>query len=260
MVLKWGEEHDLIMGDCYTARIDWQEYACEEKEIDLDRSLKNTYKGQQHVILDIPREFERDLKEDVNSPKHSSRMVDSLCRINQDLKNTTPYRLSGKYEHEIINMLTDSFRRHFEREQEKAQQLFEKMYSDEVYNDKEQEMRLKEGAIDTNCEVLADKIEQFMFERGEYDYPPEEQIRWVGDNAYEAEAVKRFEVTKTIREAILGVASDDIGGIEPLMEYLNGEIGAMAEDDELLQTAEQLITELNEVMEKQAEIEFPERE
>lgn len=82
------------------------------------------------------------------------------------------------------------------------------------------------------AQLLANEIEQFMFERGEYDFHLEDRIRWLISDERKGNA-------GYIRDEIL---KDNIGFIT---EYLTSEISSMCEDDELIPKAEKLIGELN---------------
>lgn len=83
------------------------------------------------------------------------------------------------------------------------------------------------------AQLLANEIEQFMFERGEYDLHLDDRIRWLKTDDRKGNA-------KYIRDEIL---NDNIGF---LTEYLTSEISSMCEDDELIPKAEKLIEELND--------------
>ena len=100
---------------------------------------------------------------------------------------------------------------------------------------------------------LADKIEQVMFERGEYDFGEGDRVRWLDNipNAYDlADSPAlldsaRQRVTDCIESALDGKANEEIGGIQPLMEYLNDQINEMDEEDELIPTCEKLLSEMD---------------
>ena len=81
---------------------------------------------------------------------------------------------------------------------------------------------------------LADKIEQFMFERGEYDYSPEEHISWVKNND------SREDVTKSIRKDI------ENNNVDALINYLDVEESVMSAEDELCDVAIELMDKLKE--------------
>lgn len=110
----------------------------------------------------------------------------------------------------------------------------------------------KESAERPNRD-LADKIEQVMFERGEYDFGESDRVRWLDNvpNAYDLADYPalldsaRERVTDCIESALDGKANEEIGGIQPLMEYLNDQINEMVEEDELIPTCEKLLSELN---------------
>lgn len=83
------------------------------------------------------------------------------------------------------------------------------------------------------AQLLANEIERFMFERGEYDFHLEDRIRWLKTDDRKGNA-------KYIRDEILNY------NIGFLTEYLTSEISSMCEDDELIPKAEKLIEELND--------------
>ena len=83
------------------------------------------------------------------------------------------------------------------------------------------------------AQLLANQIEQFMFQRGEYDFHLEDRIRWLISDDRKCNA-------GYIRDEIL---KDNISFIT---EYLTSEISSMCENDELIPKAEKLIEELND--------------
>lgn len=83
------------------------------------------------------------------------------------------------------------------------------------------------------AQLLANEIEQFMFERGEYDLHLDDRIRWLISDDRKGNA-------GYIRDEIL---KDNISFIT---DYLTSEISSMCENDELIPKAEKLIEELNE--------------
>lgn len=85
------------------------------------------------------------------------------------------------------------------------------------------------------AQLLANEIEQFMFERGEYDLHLEDRIRWLKTDDRKGNA-------GYIRDEIL---KNNIGF---LTEYLTSEISSMCKDDELIPKAEKLIEELKGVI------------
>ena len=99
------------------------------------------------------------------------------------------------------------------------------------------------------AEGFAGELEQFMYERGEYDYPYGERIRWFdGVEENESEQTARNKVTANIEAALLGTASEDIGGADALMEYLNGELNAMDEEDELCAKGNKILEDLDKCL------------
>ena len=84
-------------------------------------------------------------------------------------------------------------------------------------------MLLKKGKISMiTKEWLADEIEQFMFERGEYDYRDYDRIPWVNTD-------DRNAVQKNIENSLGTVKS-----VYSLIDYLESEIAVMDKDDELV--------------------------
>lgn len=83
------------------------------------------------------------------------------------------------------------------------------------------------------AQLIANEIEQFMHDRGEYEFHHEDRIRWLISDSRKGNA-------RYIADEIM---KDNIGY---LTEYLSSEISSMDEEDELIQTAEKLIEKLNE--------------
>lgn len=90
-------------------------------------------------------------------------------------------------------------------------------------------------------EILADCLEQMMFERGEYDFAESDRIRWL-DNIPEPYALAddpetlqeaRDTVTKNIENALNGGLQD----ISAIKGYLEDELAEMDEEDELVPKA-----------------------
>lgn len=92
---------------------------------------------------------------------------------------------------------------------------------------------------------LADNIEQFMFDRGEYDFGESDRARWLENipNAYELAddyislAEARDKVTKNIANAL-----ESSEGRTALEGYLKDQTCEMDEEDELVEFAEDLMT------------------
>lgn len=77
---------------------------------------------------------------------------------------------------------------------------------------------------------LADAIEQFMFERGEYDYyGGSDRIRWLEGTDEREKAAENIQKSLQTEE-----------GRTALINYLEDEICVMDEEDELLETASRL--------------------
>ena len=93
---------------------------------------------------------------------------------------------------------------------------------------------------------LATQVEQFMFDRKEYDRSPEEQTRFICDELEEGEKPSdntRVAVRTSLTDIIKGNGKeDDIGSV---MEYLNEEINNIDIESELYETAEDLLAKLD---------------
>lgn len=93
---------------------------------------------------------------------------------------------------------------------------------------------------------LATQVEQFMFDRKEYDRSPEEQTRFICDKLEEGEKPSdntRVAVRASLTNIIKGNdKEDDIGSV---MEYLNEEMNNIDIESELYETAEDLIAKLD---------------
>ena len=79
--------------------------------------------------------------------------------------------------------------------------------------------------------VLAEEFEQFLFERGEYDYKTD-YVRWINLQFSRVENVDY--IAQQIR----------IKNVQPMIDYLNDEITVMDEDDELISKAKYLVQHL----------------
>lgn len=93
---------------------------------------------------------------------------------------------------------------------------------------------------------LADDIEQFMFERGEYDFEyADDRIRWLS-----SEYAPRW-YTDDINDRTMAawqILNDILNGnIKPIIDYLESEICVMSDDDESILLAEKAIAALKEV-------------
>ena len=97
-------------------------------------------------------------------------------------------------------------------------------------------------------EILADCLEQMMFERGEYDFAESDRIRWLDDIpepyalAHDPETLKeaRDTVKKNIENALNGGPYD----ISAIKDYLKDELAQMDEEDELVPKAESYLTKV----------------
>ena len=96
---------------------------------------------------------------------------------------------------------------------------------DDISPDQTKKNSMK-GYEDMLQNKLAEDIEQFMFERGEYDFPADDTIRWIG---------------KTKGETVDKIKATFETDLSPLLEYLKDEIAVIDKEDELLETAENLL-------------------
>ncbi len=100
----------------------------------------------------------------------------------------------------------------------------------------------------TPIEILADCLEQMMFERGEYDFTGSDRIRWLNNIpepsalADDPETLKeaRDTVKKNIENALNGEPYD----ISAIKDYLEDELAEMDEEDELVPKAESYLTKV----------------
>ena len=80
---------------------------------------------------------------------------------------------------------------------------------------------------------IADQFEQFLFERGEYDFSDSEKIRWIN------KGYSRVENTDCISQCIRS------GDVKTMIDYLMDEIATMDSEDCLNDNARMLIDELD---------------
>lgn len=99
---------------------------------------------------------------------------------------------------------------------------------------------------------IAERIEQFMFERGEYDFPETEQIRWLKSSDSFSEGVEKDK-----EDSGLSVRDNTVNNIvcslksntEPLKNYLDSQIAEMDDEDELISVANQLLQDIDGCLE-----------
>jgi len=72
--------------------------------------------------------------------------------------------------------------------------------------------------------TLSDDVEQFMFERGEYDFPEDNTIRWINKT-------QRNGTVKNIYNALIS------NQVEPLKNYFKDQLAEMSDEDELIPEA-----------------------
>lgn len=95
--------------------------------------------------------------------------------------------------------------------------------------------------VSYGAKELADALEQFMFERGEYDFGESDRVRWLDGipNAYElADNPEALQGARALvsNQIEISLTTD----AEPLKDYLNGELAQVEDEDE--RTAKGLLT------------------
>ena len=81
---------------------------------------------------------------------------------------------------------------------------------------------------------IADAFEQFLFERGEYDYPKNDSAQWIISK-------DRYEVTDWIFKCISN------GGILPIKQYLETELMFMDGEDQTKLLGQEILGLIKEV-------------
>lgn len=79
--------------------------------------------------------------------------------------------------------------------------------------------------------TLSDDVEQFMFERGEYDFPEDDTIRWVNKK-------QRDSTVKNIYNALIS------NQVEPLKNYFKDQLAEMSDEDELISEVKRILSAL----------------
>lgn len=79
--------------------------------------------------------------------------------------------------------------------------------------------------------TLSDDIEQFMFERGEYDFPEDDTIRWINNT-------KRNSTVENIYNALIS------NQVEPLKNYFKDQLAEKSDEDELISEAKRILSAL----------------
>ena len=79
--------------------------------------------------------------------------------------------------------------------------------------------------------TLSDDVEQFMFERGEYDFPEDDTIRWINKK-------KRDSTVKNIYNALIS------NQVEPLKNYFKDQLAEMSDEDELISEVKRILSAL----------------
>ena len=80
--------------------------------------------------------------------------------------------------------------------------------------------------------TLSDDAEQFMFERGEYDFPEDDTIRWINKT-------QRNSTVENIYNALIS------NQVEPLKNYFKDQLAEMSDEDELILEAKRILSALN---------------
>lgn len=79
--------------------------------------------------------------------------------------------------------------------------------------------------------TLSDDVEQFMFERGEYDFPEDDTIRWINKT-------QRNSTVENIYNALIS------NQVEPLKNYFKDQLAEMSDEDELISEAKRILSAL----------------
>lgn len=79
--------------------------------------------------------------------------------------------------------------------------------------------------------TLSDDVEQFMFERGEYDFPEDDTIRWINKT-------QRNSTVENIYNALI------FNQVEPLKNYFKDQLAEMSDEDELISEAKRILSAL----------------
>lgn len=79
--------------------------------------------------------------------------------------------------------------------------------------------------------TLSDDVEQFMFERGEYDFPEDDTIRWINKT-------QRNSSVENIYNALIS------NQVEPLENYFKDQLVEMSDEDELIPEAKRILNAL----------------
>lgn len=79
--------------------------------------------------------------------------------------------------------------------------------------------------------TLSDDVEQFMFERGEYDFPEDDTIRWINKT-------QRNSTVENIYNALIS------NQVEPLKNYFKDQLAEISDEDELILEAKRILSAL----------------
>lgn len=79
--------------------------------------------------------------------------------------------------------------------------------------------------------ALSDDVEQFMFERGEYDFSEDDTIRWVNK-------IQRNSTVGNIYNALIS------NQVEPLKNYFKDQLAEMSDEDELIPKVKRILNAL----------------
>ncbi len=116
--------------------------------------------------------------------------------------------------------------------------------------------KYKDKIIDKDVipKQLADEIEQYMFERGEYDFGNSDRIRWLESvpDAYDVAKMSPSEIDE-VRETVtknIQVALEEPSTIQPLIDYFKSDWRELDDEDELILNCERLEDKLNTLIEQ----------
>lgn len=98
----------------------------------------------------------------------------------------------------------------------------------------------------SSSKELADKIEQIMYVRGEYDFGESDRIRWLEGLPNAFDLADSPSLLDSIRWTVADRIEKDLenGNVADICNYLNDQIAEMVEEDELIPVAESLCKQL----------------
>lgn len=198
----------------------------EYEELLSRTSMSNEYNDIDYLI------HKTDVTVDATANLYADNVVSVIIVIQDDLNGWKDDEIiiSGE---EAVSLLQDMNRAAVKAGFDELVNLIHKALSDRTEN-----LSLTEFS---DSEIhLADKMEQYMYERGEYDFPEDDTIRWIEKDSREATAIN---IVRAIEEDIFS-----------LDNYFDDELAELDENDELLAVALEIGGNLKETIEKRYDI------